>query len=130
MRNRKALSNLVVLTGDVHTNWACDIKADFNNPDSETLGAEFVGTSITSGGDGNDITDAQKAVIAENPHIKFYNDQRGYVRCTVTPDSFQADYRVVPYVTRPGAPITTRASFLMEKGKPGLQKIYDGAVTV
>ncbi|MFC5651128.1 alkaline phosphatase D family protein [Paenibacillus solisilvae] len=127
---QKGLSNLVVLTGDVHANWASDIKADFNNPDSETLGAEFVGTSIATTGDGVDITDVQKAIITENPHIKFYNGQRGYVRCTATHDSMQADYRVVPYVTRPGAPITTRASFLMEKGKPGLQKIYDGAVTV
>ncbi|MFC5648862.1 alkaline phosphatase D family protein, partial [Paenibacillus solisilvae] len=127
---QQGLTNLVVLTGNVHNNWACDIKADFNNPDSETLGAEFVGTAITSGGDGVDITDAQKAVLAENPHIKFYNNQRGYVRCIVTPDSWQTDYRIVPYVSRPGAPITTRASFLLEKGKPGLQKIYDGAVTV
>nr|WP_245599921.1 alkaline phosphatase D family protein [Paenibacillus harenae] len=127
---QKGLSNLVVLTGDVHSNWAADIKADFNNPDSEILGAEFVGTSITSGGDGYDITDAQINILTENPHIKFYNNQRGYVRCTATPESFQADYRIVPYVSRPGAPITTRASFLMEKGKPGLQKIYDGAVTV
>ncbi|MFC5647969.1 alkaline phosphatase D family protein, partial [Paenibacillus solisilvae] len=126
----RGLSNLLVLTGDVHWNWANEIKADFNNPDSEILGAEFVGTSITSGGDGYDINDTQKAIIAENPHLKFFNSQRGYVRCTLTPESVQADYRVVPYVSRPGAPISTRASFLMEKGKPGLQKTYDGAVTV
>ncbi|PZE19880.1 alkaline phosphatase D family protein [Paenibacillus xerothermodurans] len=127
---QKNLSNLVILTGDVHSNWACDIKADFNDPDSQILGAEFVGTSITSGGDGFDITDAQQAILAENPHIKFYNSQRGYVRCTATHEKFQADYLVVPFVTRPGADISTRASYMMEKGKPGLQKIYDAAVTV
>ena len=126
----KGISNLVVLTGDVHNNWANDIKADFDNSNSATIGVEFVGTAISSTGDGFDITDADKAVLAENPHIKFYNNQRGYVRCIVTPDRWQADYRVLPYVTHPGAPISTRASFLMEKGKPGLQKIYDGAVTV
>ncbi|UVI27747.1 alkaline phosphatase D family protein [Paenibacillus spongiae] len=125
---QKGLSNLVILTGDVHSNWACEIKSDFNNPDSEILGAEFVGTSITSGGDGFDIKDDQKAILAENPHIKFYNSQRGYVLCTATHESFQADYKVVPYVTRPGAPVTTRASFLMEKGVPGLKQIYDAAV--
>ncbi|MCA0754239.1 alkaline phosphatase D family protein [Paenibacillus sp. N4] len=126
----QGLSNLVILTGDVHSNWACEIKADFENPNSEILGAEFVGTSITSGGDGYDINDNQKAILAENPHIKFYNNQRGYVRCTATHESFQADYKVVPYVTRPGAPISTRASFLMEKGKPGLKQIHDAAVTI
>ena len=31
--------------------WAADLKADFNDPNSSTVGTEFVGTSITSGGD-------------------------------------------------------------------------------
>ena len=33
----------------------------------------------------------------------------------------QADYRVVPYVKRPGAPISTRKSFVVEAGHPGLK---------
>ena len=38
----------VVLTGDWHANWLCDLKTDFNDPDSPVVGTEFVGTSITS----------------------------------------------------------------------------------
>ncbi len=56
--------------------------------------------------------------MAENPHVKFYNNQRGYVRCHVTPDAWQTDYRVLPYVKEPGAPISTRAYFVVEDGKP------------
>jgi len=120
--------NVVVLTGDVHANWANEIKADFADPNSPVIGVEFAGTSITSGGDGADTTSNTEKYLAENPHIKFHNTQRGYVRCTLTPDHFQADYRVLPYVSRPGAPISTRASFLVEDGKPGLQKTYDALV--
>jgi alkaline phosphatase D len=52
--------------------------------------------------------------------MRFHNGQRGYVRCIVAPDRWQADYRVLPYVTRPGAPIETRASFVVEAGRPGV----------
>ncbi|WP_089969035.1 alkaline phosphatase D family protein [Lihuaxuella thermophila] len=116
----KKISNFVVLTGDVHANWASEIKADFQDPNSPTIGAEFVGTSISSGGDGSDATNQH--ILAENPHIKFYSNRRGYVRCLVTPETWQTDYRVLPYVSRPGAPVTTQASFIMENGKPGLHR--------
>ncbi|WP_460415705.1 alkaline phosphatase D family protein [Planifilum fimeticola] len=118
----KGISNLVVLTGDVHSNWANEIKADFDRPDSPTVGVEFVGTSITSDGDGFDTRSDIRRILAENPHIKFFNGQRGYVRCTVTPDTWRTDYRVLPYVSRPDAPITTRATFVVENGRPGLRR--------
>jgi alkaline phosphatase D len=117
----RAVANPVVLTGDVHNNWAADLKADFNDPDSATLGSEFVGTSITSGGDGQDTTPGNEAVVAHNPHIKFFNGQRGYVRCALNRETWRSDYQVVPYVKRPGAPISTRRSFVIEAGNPGLQ---------
>jgi alkaline phosphatase D len=69
-------------------------------------------------------------ILSENPHIKFFNNYRGYVRCTVTPENWTTDYRVVPYVIRHDAPITTRATFIVENGKQELQKIYDAPITV
>ncbi len=117
------IQNPVVLTGDVHNNWACDLKANFNDQSSATLGVEFVGTSVTSGGDGADTGDGQEAIVANNPHIKFFQGQCGYVRCSLTPEEWRADYRVLPYVSEPGAPIYTRASFAVEAGNPGLQTV-------
>ena len=117
----KNVRNPVVLTGDVHNNWACDLKADYDDQSSATIGSEFVGTSITSGGDGADTSPSQEAVVAENPHITFFNGQRGYVRCTITPEEWRADYRVVPYVSQPGSRVFTRASFVIESDNPGLQ---------
>ncbi|MFK4196795.1 hypothetical protein ACI2LO_32615 [Streptomyces sp. NPDC033754] len=35
-------------------------------------------------------------------------------------DSARADFRTVPYVTAPGAPVTTAASYVTEAGNQGL----------
>jgi alkaline phosphatase D len=35
----------------------------------------------------------------------------------------KADYRVVEYVSREGAPIKTRASFVVENGRPGAERV-------
>jgi len=61
-------------------------------------------------------------VVDKNPHIEFFNGQRGYVRCTLTPQEWRADYRVLPYVKQRGAQIYTRASFVTEAGNPSLQQ--------
>jgi alkaline phosphatase D len=116
------IANAVVITGDIHSNWVGDLKVDFSDPKSPVVGTEFIGTSITSGADGSDTTAATEAFLPDNPHIKFFNTQRGYVRCVVTPVEWRTDYQVLPFVTRPGSPIATRASFVVESGRPGAQK--------
>jgi alkaline phosphatase D len=52
-------TNPVVLTGDIHSNWANELIADFDQLDSRLVGTEFVGTSISSGGDGNAQSNAR-----------------------------------------------------------------------
>ncbi|BBL80338.1 alkaline phosphatase D [Rubrobacter xylanophilus] len=125
---RSGVHNPVVITGDVHNNWVSEILRDFDDPGSEVVGVEFVGTSISSGGDGADTSAEQQAILAGNPHIKFFNGQRGYVRCTVTPERWRTDYRIVPYVSQPGARVYTRASFVVEAGRPGLRQAAANAV--
>jgi alkaline phosphatase D len=118
----RKIANPVVLTGDIHTNWANELVADFDGLDGRSAGVEFVGTSITSGGDGTAEPRNLDALLAENPCVKFHNAERGYVRCEVTPERWTTDYRTVPYVTRPGAPIATRATFMVESGQPRLTR--------
>jgi len=115
------VSNPVVLTGDMHRHLAADLKQNFDDPDSPTIGVEFVGTSISTKMDGMDLDPSGANLIAANPHIKFTNYQRGYVRCSLTSQTCRADFRVLPYVTTPGAPVSTRTSFVTEAGRPGLQ---------
>ncbi|UYQ66016.1 alkaline phosphatase D family protein [Streptomyces peucetius] len=117
----RGVRNLVVITGDRHQNYAWDLKRDYADPESVTVGSEFVGTSVTSGGDGADMTADGTKFLAANPHMKFFNGQRGYVRVTVDRERWTSDFRVLPYVTRPGAPISTRASVVVEDGVPGVQ---------
>lgn len=117
----RQVRNPVVLTGDIHANNACEVKANFDDPDSATVAVELVGTSISSSGDGSDTDPARDALASQLPHIKYYNVQRGYVRCTLTPQLWRTDFKVVPYVSRPGAPIRTDATLVVENGRPGLQ---------
>ncbi|MDN4525864.1 alkaline phosphatase D family protein [Fictibacillus fluitans] len=124
----KNLNNLIVLTGDVHASWANNLLTNFDDPKSKVFGVEFVGTSITSGGNGADKRKDTDQILSQNPHIKFFNDYRGYVRCRVTPAEWQADYRVVPYVTEPGAAVSTRASFVYQKDQMGLKKVASAMV--
>lgn len=111
----------VVLTGDAHRNYAADLKTDFYDQSSQTFGVEFVGTSITTTGDGSDSNSGGRTIMSESPHIKFFNNHRGYIRCNVTRDAWQSDFRVLPYVSEPDAPVSTRASFVTERENPGLQ---------
>lgn len=121
MHERK-VKNPVVLTGDIHTNYANELLIDFDDLGSRSVGTEFVGTSISSGGDGTATPKNLDRILAENPFVKFHNAERGYVRCEVTPKSWKTDYRTVEYVTRPGAPVNTRASFVVESGRAQLAK--------
>ncbi|MBD2097528.1 alkaline phosphatase [Trichocoleus sp. FACHB-591] len=122
LQNRQP-SNPVVLTGDIHSSWVHDLKADFNNPNSATLGTEFVGTSITSDFPQTFIAPVTAALPA-NPHTKFFDGAfRGYVRCEVTPQQWQTDFRVVSTILAPDATVSTLASFVVQNGQPGAQRI-------
>ena len=111
--------NFVVLTGDIHASFVMDVTRDALQPESPTIATEFIGTSISSGRDGSDrwgqLTNYETTV----PNMKYHSARRGYVRCELTPDRWTSDYRMVPYVSRPGAPVETAATYVVESGRPG-----------
>ncbi|MBD2253774.1 alkaline phosphatase D family protein [Nostoc parmelioides] len=112
-------SNPVVITGDIHSSWVHDLKTDFSNPLSLTVGTEFVGTSITSDFPTSFIAPVQNA-LRDNPHTKFFDAAyRGYVRCQLTRELWQTDYRVVSSILEENASVSTLASFVVENGQPG-----------
>ncbi|GAA3745516.1 alkaline phosphatase D family protein [Plantactinospora mayteni] len=120
--------NTVVLTGDVHAHWATDLKLDYDDPTSRTVGSELVCSSITSGGNGADSVTGSHPYFPHNPHLKFHNNQRGYVLTRFTERELRADFKVLPHVTTAGAPAYTRASFVVEDRVPGLHQTYDRPV--
>ncbi|MDI3419977.1 alkaline phosphatase D family protein [Streptomyces luteolus] len=117
------IDNLMVLTGDVHRGYAFDIKQDFDDPDSRTVGTEIVATSIASGKDGAEKPATWYTYMKANPHLKFFNGRRGYVTVALGTESARADFKTVSAVTTPGAPISTAASFVTEAGNPGLKAV-------
>lgn len=114
----RRVPNPVVLTGDIHSNWVNDLKVDFDREDDAVVATEFVGTSISSGGNGTAKTKSWDGIMSANPFVRFHNAERGYVSCTITPDEWRSDYRVVEYIDRPGAPLLTCKSFIVANGHP------------
>lgn len=113
--------NPVVLTGDIHSSWVCDLPRRFDGRDRRPVATELAGTSITSGGDGMPITEAGVRILEANPHVRFYNGQRGYVTVTLSARRWQSEFRVVEAVTRPGSPIRTIARYGIEDGRAGAE---------
>ncbi|MFC5832749.1 alkaline phosphatase D family protein [Nonomuraea insulae] len=109
-------SNAVVLTGDVHSHWAGEIRRG-----SKPVAVELVTTSVTSAGDGLDEYPNTGVLLAENPHVKFFNGRRGYVRARLTREEMRVDFRSLERVTEPGAPAYTSGSFVIEPGDPALK---------
>src|SRR3546814_11178962 len=88
------VKNAVVLTGDEHQNFCGDlIRQD------KVVAGEFVGTSISSGGDGSDKRKGTDEWLARNPELKFANDQRGYLVCDVNHEAWRTHFMVVDKVT-------------------------------
>ena len=113
----------VVLTGDVHVSFVNELRRGFDRPDRPPVAAEFVGTSITSGGDGIDRAAYVERSQGENPHVRWHDARRGYMLCTASADEWRTDYRIVPFVTRPGAPIETRSRWRLRHGSPALEQV-------
>ena len=111
--------NPIVLTGDIHSNWVNNLQMDSQDERSPVVATEFVGTSISSSGNGSQSHKDAEQMFQENPFVKFFNAERGYVSCDVTPKTFTSHYRVVPFVDKPDAPLITRKSFTVELGRPG-----------
>ena len=111
--------NPIVLSGDVHVHYGADLKLDFANPRSETVGVEFTNTSVTSGGDGADVSATWERIRGDNPHIKYHSARRGYIACTATPTTMRADFKVLDRVTVPDAAARTGGSLVVEAGRPG-----------
>ncbi|MDR7279343.1 alkaline phosphatase D family protein [Catenuloplanes atrovinosus] len=116
------VQNPVVLTGDRHCTWVCDLRPDFDDPASPVVGAELTGTSISSGG--NPDTAAFHAtfdpIMAESPHWKYIDNRRGYVVCDVSAREMRSRLRVVDDIWTEGSPIYTAAEFVTEAGRPGV----------
>lgn len=115
LRERR-IGNTIVLTGDEHQNYAGELYRDSRNPEGAPIASEFVATSISSSGDGQDQRSEGRRYLADNPFLKFNNAQRGYVVCDVTPERWQTEFKVLDKVSEKGGVLTTRATLAVASG--------------
>lgn len=118
----RKISNPVALAGDIHSNWVNELRVDDRKTDKPVVMTEFVGTSISSSGDGVDKPGSLKTLLAENACLKYHNQERGYVRCKVTPKLWKSDFVTVASVSKPDAASQVRASYVVEAGSPLVKK--------
>jgi len=118
----RKIANPVVITGDIHSNWVNNLRVDDRKSEMPVVATEFVGTSISSGGNGPKEPKGEDTLLAANPCVKFHNRQRGYVRCTIKPGTWTSDYVVIDEVMKAGGNASTLASFVVEAGQPGAKK--------
>jgi alkaline phosphatase D len=115
------VANPVILGGDVHANWVGHIKANYSNPESESIGVEFCGTSITSHGGSNDRL---PQVLAKNPHFVFADrERRGYGVAEFSPHQLLTTLRAVSDVTQSDSGVETLAQFAVQSGTSVLARL-------
>ncbi len=121
--HERKIKNPVVLTGDIHTNWANELPVDFDDLDGSSAAVEFVGTSI--------IIERRRQAAKRKTSRRCSRKTRSSSSttasaatslCEVTPDNWRSDFRTVEYVTRKVRRVNTRASFVVESGQSKLEK--------
>ncbi len=121
--HERRVPNPVVLTGDIHLNWVNDLQLDFQDPDSPIVGTELVGTAMSSGGNGGNVIPEYERAASQNRFVQWYNSNRGYVSCELTPSVWTTRFRVTPFVDRPDSPVETAATYVIENGVPGAKTV-------
>jgi len=114
-------SNPVVLTGDIHSSWAANLLADFDDPASDAVAAEFVGTSISSAF-GDDYARIAESTLPFNRHIRWFDGlHRGYTLLEATADRCVGEHRGVDNVVDPDSGVSALSAFVVRDGfnQPG-----------
>jgi alkaline phosphatase D len=95
------IDNTVVLTGDIHTSWANDLRISggvFGSPTA--VAVEFVTTSITS--PGFPFSVGQGIIQSNNPHVRYADLTRhGYLILDLTEEAAQSDWYYISTKVEP-----------------------------
>jgi len=112
------VANPVVLSGDIHSYWANDLKLDFDDAASPIVATEFVGTSVTAHPPPYDLF---MKFMPDNPHVRYFESRkRGYATLDIEPQCVTATFRSLADATDPNTEVETLKSFVVEEGRPGL----------
>lgn len=139
----EGLSDVVVLTGDVHASMAYEVSRDGADPtiydpvtSRGSMAVELVAPSVSSAGDPRPVTEVPSdsedvvdlvaslngdALRAANPHMKYVKTQlNGHLLVDVTRDAVTAEFWLVPQVSTPTDDQTLDKTFVVRSGSPRL----------
>jgi alkaline phosphatase D len=129
-QEKRDRSNLVVLTGDIHTSWAIDLTEDPNNSmfyDKDTgkgaVGVEFVTPGVTSPGLPFLTASITATIYRQNPHIRWFDVvKRGYMVLDITPERVQNAWHHFDDIRDPQGASRFAGAYSTRLEAPGLQE--------
>jgi alkaline phosphatase D len=121
---REAISNVAILTGDIHSSWAMDVP---RNPfrgytpatGAGSLAVELVTPAISSPPlfAGAGMREATMLLRLAAPHLRYLDgENRGYVLLDIDAKRLRADWYLVPTVSTRSADEVRAARFVCENG--------------
>ena len=121
---KSGAANPLVISGDVHTFYAAELRRDFYRPESNAnpvIATEFCGTSVTSSSRPQKRT---QEYVDMNPHIQYgRSDKRGFMLLEVAPSATTTHFIGLDNVHDARSTSATLASFRVEAGRPGINRI-------
>jgi alkaline phosphatase D len=118
------LTNVIVASGDAHVHNVGVVPLRDDAPDGPAAATEFLGSSISSGGDGAAAPPGIQAYLSgDNPNLALANAQRGYQVFDIGPDEWRTDVKVMDQVQTPGGAISSLARFAVTPRRPGVEVV-------
>lgn len=110
--------NPVVLGGDLHSFWLCDVQEDAGRSAPRAVGTEIVTTCLASHNGPEALFQAARPL---NPHVRFLdNAHAGYALLDITEERLSGDLRVVSDLLDPSATTTSLRRFDIVNGRAGI----------
>lgn len=130
---QQEIDNIVVLTGDIHTTWAMDLplasEAYVPSTGENSLGVEFVTTSVTSAGFPIGFVDG--FIREQNKHMQYIDlTEHGFGLLDLTDEKAQNDIYYVGDLESLNNYIDYRVSFFTNDGDNHLQNSFDRSESI
>lgn len=119
------VNDVVVLTGDIHSSWACDVTETPFDPitydpatGNGSLAVELVTPAISSPGFPTGIGSSFAVVVKnENPHIRWVElEKRGYIIVNVTAEKVRAEWYLFDDIETPTGVDALAAAYAINRG--------------
>lgn len=115
---RNGIANPVILSGDVHSFWANDVRRDFGWEHSQTVATEIVTSCLASRNGPEALFGSAKAL---NPHVRFLdNHNAGYALLDIDRNAIRVDFRRVHNLADADSGTDSLATVAIEAGKRGI----------